>query len=65
MHVVSDVGCRGKKCQLTDFWGPVEPADQVGRDVVLRGIGCGTKITQFKYGLLFVHLYHNDDKPEI
>jgi len=51
--------------QLTDFWSSIEPADQVGRDLILRGIGCGTKITQFEYGLLFIHLYRDNNKPEI
>lgn len=61
LSVKSDIA---GKCQLTDFWSSVEPADQVGRDIVLRSIGCRTEITQFEYGLLFVYLKRKNDKPE-
>ena len=64
IHVVSDVGYYGGKCQLTDFWSSVEPADQVRRDLALRSIGCRTKITQFQNGFLFIYLDHDNDKPE-
>jgi hypothetical protein len=65
VHVVSGVGYYGGKRQLTDFWSSIEPADQVGRDIALRGIGCGTKIAQFQNGFLFIHLDRDNDKPEL
>ena len=63
VHVVSDVRYCAGKSELTDFWSSIEPADQVGRDLVLGSIGSGTKIAQFEYGLLFIHLDRNNGKP--
>jgi len=50
-----DVDGRVIRRSEDNFWSPVKPADEVRRDLVLRGIRCGTKITQFEHGLLFVH----------
>jgi len=65
VHVVRDLGCCGGKRQLTDFWSSVEPADQVRCDIVFRDVRCGTKVTQFEHGLLFIHLDRSNDKPDI
>lgn len=42
--------------RLTDLRCSVEPADQVGRDVILSNVGCGAKVAELQYGLRLIHL---------
>ena len=42
--------------ELTDFWGTVEPADQIWSDVIFRDMGGGTKITKLQVKFTLIHL---------
>lgn len=48
--------------RLTDLRCSVEPADQVGCDVVLSYVGRGTKVTELQYGLRLIHLVEDNEQ---
>lgn len=42
--------------QLTDFWSSVEPANQIGSDVIVSNMRGGAKITELQDGLGLIDL---------
>lgn len=51
--------------ELTDFWGAVEPADQIRSDVIFRDVGGGTKITKLQVKFTLIHLLKKSIIPDI
>lgn len=43
--------------QLTDFWSSVEPANQIGSDVIVSNMRGGAKITELQDGLGLIDLW--------